>query len=64
MRLLNFFLLSLLRRRGEGLHKIAEKTHYLRRDAFVDDSLHLTDFTDFLEVDIIIIFCFFTLNKC
>ena len=36
MRLLKMFLLSLLRRKGEGVQKIAEKICYLRRDAFVD----------------------------
>ena len=37
MRLSNFFLLSPLKRRGEGIQKIAEKVRHLKRDAFVDD---------------------------
>ena len=40
MRLLKFFLLSPLWIRGEGVQKIAENIHYLKRDAFVDDPLH------------------------
>ena len=33
------FLLSLLKRSGEGVQKIAEKIHYLSWDAFVNDPL-------------------------
>ena len=41
MRLLKILLLSPLRRREEGVQKIAEKILYLRRDAFVDDPLDM-----------------------
>ena len=37
------FLLSPLKRRGEGVHKIVEKIRYLRRDAFVDYPLLESD---------------------
>ena len=35
-------MLSLLRRRGNGVQKIAEKTHHLRPDASVDDPLQVS----------------------
>ena len=37
------FLLSPLKRRGEGVDKIVEKIRYLRRDAFVDYPLLESD---------------------
>ena len=38
------FLLSPLKRRGEGVQKIAEKIRYLRRDAFVDNPLYEVEY--------------------
>ena len=37
------------RRKGEGFQKIAEKIHYLRRYAYVDDSLLDYESKTFLE---------------
>ena len=38
------FLLSPLKRRGEGVQKIAEKIRYLRPDAFVDNPLYEVEY--------------------
>ena len=39
MRLLNVFLLSPLKKRGDRAQKTAEKIRHLGRDAFVDDPI-------------------------